>query len=78
MNKRISLSELTRLAFIYAEQDRLSFAECQPKGSVEEKEAYDLAAKFNRYRMKRWGKTQFEADIANSTLVDVYTLLREK
>lgn len=68
---RIRLDELTRLAFVYGEQDRRSMAECWPKDAPEWAAATALANQMNAYRVKRWGRTQYEADTANAPTVDV-------
>jgi len=67
---RFPVDELTRLAFIYAEQDREAFVEAcgnQPEG----KEAAELVKQLRKYRTKRWGKTQYESDIENADVLDV-------
>ena len=46
-----TVDELTRLAFLYAEQDRESTG--TPEGA-------ELAAQFKAYRLKHWGRTAFE------------------
>ena len=57
----MKISELTRLAFIYAEQDRRAYADCWPEGSPERKAADTEADIFKKYRLKRWGRTHLEA-----------------
>lgn len=55
--KKLSVDKLTRLAFIYAEQDRRAFADSWPPGSKEALEAESVANQLRAYRQKRWGKT---------------------
>ncbi len=54
-------TELTRLAFIWAEQDRSSLADAWPKGSDEAKKAALQAKQLRDYRMRRWGRTMLES-----------------
>ena len=58
--------ELTRLAFLYAEQDREGMARCWGMDSVEGKDAAKLAKRFRDHRMKRWGKTRLEEYVGNA------------
>lgn len=60
--KKFTLEELTRLAFIYAEQDRQAMVSAWPEGTPEHEYAMCEFAQLRAYRMKRWGKTQFESD----------------
>lgn len=64
--KRIKVDELTWLAFLYGEQDRAAMADAWPKGSSERAEAESVRAQMRKYRMKRWGRTAFEAMIENA------------
>lgn len=59
--KKLSVDELTRLAFVWAEQDRSSLAQCWPKGSLERQEAAEEANQLRQYRLKRWGRTLGDA-----------------
>lgn len=70
--KRLTVDELTRLAFIHAESDRQDFANCNPEGSVEREEALKFVKQAHAYRMKRWGKTKLEAALENATSVPVF------
>lgn len=65
-----SVDELIRLAMIYGEQDRRTMSEAA-HGLPAGKEAAELADEFRAYRMRRWGRTQFEADIADATSISV-------
>lgn len=59
--KKLSVNELTRLAFVYAEQDRetwLSCAKGEPQEDIERNEK--LLKQLKEYRLKRWGKTKLE------------------
>jgi hypothetical protein len=57
---KITIDELTRLAFLWAEQDRAALADAWPKGSPERAEAREMASRLKAYRTKRWGLTQME------------------
>lgn len=61
--KRLKIDELMRLAFVWAEQDRSSFADAWPDGSEEQKAARWEQNQLREYRLKRWGKTRLEAKI---------------
>jgi hypothetical protein len=76
MPKKWTVDELTRLAFVHAEDDRRSMAEAQGDNDYG-RECIELADKMHAYRMKRWGRTQGEADIDGMTLVDVRDLPKE-
>jgi hypothetical protein len=69
-----TVDELTRLAFIGAEQDSRAMAEAWPSDTQESKEAAELADQFHAYRVKRWGSTEFETRVANSKPVSVFDL----
>ncbi len=49
-------NELTRLAFIWAEQDRNQERQCYSKGSKPYRKARAEMNALRRYRLKRWGK----------------------
>lgn len=66
--KRLSVDELTRLAFICGEQDRASLADCWPAGSPEREAAAWQAEQMREYRMKRWGRTNMEAMLERAEL----------
>lgn len=55
------MDELTRLAFVWAEQDRAAMAEAWADGTPERAEAESQYAQLKAYRIKRWGRTQMEA-----------------
>ncbi len=59
--KKMSVDELTRRAFMWAEQDRWSLAECWPIGSPERAEAESDYQQVRNYRLKKWGKSKMEA-----------------
>lgn len=69
------VEELIRLAMVYAEQDRRSFAEANGSNQVAA-EANELADAFRAYRMKRWGRTTMEAQLDSATLVPIDELRR--
>ncbi len=55
--KKLPVRELTRLAFVWAEQDRDSIADCWPPNSPERAEAENESRQLRAYRMKKWGRT---------------------
>ena len=59
--RSLSVDELTRLAFIWAEQDRAAMAEAWAEGTPERAEAENQYQQLKAYRTKRWGRTQMEA-----------------
>ncbi len=64
--KKLRVDELTRLAFIWAEQDRDAMADAWPKGSVERAEALAVLKQLRDYRMKRWGRTRLESILSEA------------
>lgn len=72
--KRLSVDELTRRAFIWAEQDRAGLADSWPVGSRERKKAQDQYEQLKAYRTKRWGRTKMEAILSTATTVGVFDL----
>ncbi len=72
MSKRITVDEMLRIALIDAEVYERDLAEANRRADpVESKKAADLAEQMRKYRLKRWGKTQYEASIENATVVEV-------
>lgn len=71
---KLPINELTRLAFLGAEQDSRALAEAWPSDTQESKDALDLAEQFKAYRVKRWGETKFEANEKASTTISIYSL----
>jgi hypothetical protein len=71
----MSVDELTRLAFIYAEQDRRGFAEAW-RGADEKivKETMALVKSLRDYRVRRWGRTKFEAAFDGAKSANLDTL----
>lgn len=59
--RRLRVDELTRLAFVWAEQDRAAMADAWEEGSPERAEAESQYQQLKAYRTKRWGRTQMEA-----------------
>jgi hypothetical protein len=55
MVRRLNVDELTRLAFVWAEQDRAAMADAWPYGSDEHEEAKSEYQQLKAYRLKRWG-----------------------
>jgi len=68
-----SVSELLRLACIYAEQDRIGMAHCD--GGEEGKKAAQLAKEIRAYRLKRWGRTALESDLDGAYSIDIKDIL---
>lgn len=64
--KSLRVDELTRLAFVWAEQDRAALANAWPQGTPERAEAESQYQQLKAYRMKRWGRTKMEALISKS------------
>lgn len=57
---KTKIDELTRLAFVWAEQDRQSLADCYPEGAKEKKKHRAEAKQLRDYRIKRWGYTKLD------------------
>jgi hypothetical protein len=66
-----TIDELTRLAFVWAEEDRLAYADCYPKDTPEYLEALADAKSFREYRMKRWGRTFLEGVLEDAEKVEI-------
>lgn len=62
---RRKVGELMRLAFLYAQQDREGFLDAIRNSGMddEERETRALIKELRQYRLKRWGKTKYEAAI---------------
>lgn len=61
----MKIDEMLRLACLYAEQDRLSLLDAY-KNNQDEQVARDAEAflkKLRKYRIKRWGNTELEANL---------------
>jgi len=71
---KMSIDQLTRCAFVWAEGDRRSFAQCYPKGSKERKKAISQANQLHEYRTKTWGKTALESAVEKASFVEIKTL----
>lgn len=61
--KKLSVDELTRLAFVCAERDRVSLADAWPEGTDEREQAEWQYAQIRAYRLKRWGRTRGEQEL---------------
>lgn len=77
--KKLTVDEMTRLAFVYAEQDRIglldAYSGCDSAEDVQFKaELRALIKQMREYRVKRWGKTQFEQITEGAKAVDALTL----
>ena len=64
----VKVDELTRLAFIWAEQDRRSLAECWPAESKERRQCGKEAEALRNYRLKKWGRTKLEVILEDPTV----------
>lgn len=71
------MDELTRLAFIFGQQDREAMAEAWPSGSPERAEADALAKEMETYRKRKWGRTKLEAVLAGAKTVNVLKTLHD-
>ena len=70
--KKLPVDELFRLALIFAEDDRLSFADAVRDSDPEEyAKALDYVKQFRAYRRKRWGKTQLEEVCDSATPITI-------
>lgn len=56
-----SVDELTRLAFIWAEQDRAAMIDAWAKDTPERAKATNQRNQLRAYRLRRWGRTEMEA-----------------
>jgi hypothetical protein len=72
--RRLNADELTRLAFVWAEQDRAALADAWPYGSEEHEKAKSEYLQLKAYRLKRWGRTQTEAILLKMKTVRVSDL----
>ena len=78
---KLTEDELLRLACIYAEQDRRQLVTAYGGKGPAAKKAKLLADQLQKYRLKRWGKTQLESLMAKAKEVsvrDVIKLLAEE
>lgn len=74
--KKYATSELLRLACIYAEQDRLglidAYSGCDsPEDEAMKAEWTEYVKQLRAYRLKRWGKTQFEKIVDEADTVNL-------
>lgn len=74
----MSVDELTRLAFIWAEQDRSAMAEAWPAGSKERVKAWAHVKQLRAYRIKRWGKTKMETIMGTVKPANAFDVLNKK
>lgn len=74
----MSVNELTRLAFIWAEQDRSAMAQAWPAGSKERAEAWAQVKALRAYRLKRWGKTKMETIMESAKPANALDVLKRK
>lgn len=75
----LSISELLRLACIYAEAFEVEFLTAI-KGTDQEleKETADFIRQLRKYRLKRWGKTKLEVVLDSATAIPAYDMAREQ
>ena len=66
--RRLGVDELTRRAFVWAEQDRSSLADAWGVGTPERAEAESEYQQLKAYRMKRWGRTRMEQLLGSPSL----------
>lgn len=71
----MTIDELTRRAFIWAEQDRDAMYHAWPVGSKERRRAKSERDQLRRYRLKRWGRTQLESALAGAVEVSIGRVL---
>lgn len=67
MADKLPVSELLRLACIYAEQDRAGMLRALHDGDPEKNEVRAFLKQLRAYRLKRWGKTKLEHFIETAT-----------
>lgn len=63
--KKMKVSELIRRALYFAQQDRLALADAYSDvpNSKEREEALREADQFKQYRIKRFGRTEYEREL---------------
>ncbi len=64
---KLPVSELLRLACIYAEADRTEFLACNRHDPEQFAKTREFLAQLRAYRLKRWGKTRLEQAIEEMT-----------
>lgn len=76
---KMAISEMLRLACIYAVQDREGYLHAI-EGTDDELEAEtkQFIKELEAYRLKRWGRTELEAAIADAVPVKATDLLKRK
>ena len=57
----MSIDELTRCAFIWAEQDRSSLVQCYDDRDSQKAIHQNQVKQLRAYRLKKWGRTAMEA-----------------
>lgn len=72
----MTVDELTRLAFIYGEQDRATlldaYANCTSEADEAlKKELRDLIKRMHDYRVNRWGRARLEEMVDKSHPVSI-------
>lgn len=77
---KLPISELLRLACMFAEQDRKSFIECYGKSPDDPVavEAREFVEQLHAYRVKRWGKSRHEVVAENAREVTVDQILSKE
>lgn len=68
----MTVSEMLRLACIYAERDQLEFVRCVKESDPDvAAETLKFVERLRAYRLKRWGKTKLEKAMDKATAVNV-------
>jgi hypothetical protein len=77
--KKLPVSELLRLACIYAERDQQEFAHsiasCDDM-EVEQEKVADFVTQLREYRLKRWGRTKLEQEMEAMVPVTIAELAK--
>lgn len=76
MSEKRSVSELLRLACVYAEQDRYGYSLCD--AGEDGKEAAKLAKELRFYREKRWGESKYDKTLREADTINIYDILKSK
>ena len=74
---KLSVSELLRLACIYAERDQEAYSQCTKESDPEwSQEADEFVKQIHDYRMKRWGPTVLVVETDSAVNVSIGEFLR--
>lgn len=74
---KIKTDELLRLACLFAETDRESYLDAiaHTKDTKEIEETTAFLKQLRAYRLRRWGETEYEDSLKNTTLVPIQQIL---